>query len=232
MSAVGKRSPSRDAIQIKADRAAIRSMGGDPFEALPETLDAALLPATAEPSAPPVDEILPGVPRRRYGPEPSYPSTPEAEQELLDKVYSCFAHGYSERATASLLEIPYTTIRNWCKKPYGAKLGALFSEHKNFHRGALEVMARDNLHNKDFNNRLLLMQLSVHHDEYKGLNTPHVALNVERPEAISQFEFERRLEAFLHRKEAERRGEIVVLPQPKLIEDQGAEAGDDEEASE
>lgn len=226
---VAQASPlSRDAIKRKADRAQVRSMGGDPASVdidLPATLDSRLValdaagepPAPTEvatlPAEPPADEILPGVKRRRFGGRPStYPDTPEAEQELLDKLYSCAAHGYSLYATATIVDIPYTTIQTWAKHERGERLRQCLAEFGMMHRGGMETIARDNIHNKDFNNRLFQLQMQVQHEPYRNASAPAIAVNMEKPDAMSQFEFERRLETFLHKIEAQRRGEIPQLP--------------------
>lgn len=226
---VAQASPlSRDAIKRKADRAQVRSMGGDPASVdidLSATLDSRLvaLDAADEPLAstevatlpaePPVDEILPGIKRRRFVGRPStYPETPEAEQELLDKLYSCAAHGYSLFATAAIIEIPHSTILTWAKHERGANLRECLNAFNSVHRGAMETIARDNIHNKDFNNRLFQLQMQVQHEPYRNASAPAIAVSMEKPDAMSQFEFERRLETFLHKIEAQRRGEIPQLP--------------------
>lgn len=215
---------SRDAIKRKADRAEVRSMGGDPASVdidLPATLDPMLAPSdpgAAEPGmpaviAPPADEILPGVKRRKFGGRPTtYPATPEAEEELLDKLYSCAAHGYSLYATANLIDIPYTTIQTWAKHERGERLRQCLSEFAIVHRGGMEAIARDNIQNKDFNNRLFQLQMQVQHEPYRNASAPAIPVAIERPEAMTQFEFERRISTFLHRIQLERSGEPPQLP--------------------
>jgi hypothetical protein len=197
-------------IKRAADRAAVRSAGGDPATVdaePPATLAADVVPAASPPL------------RRRYGPAPTYPGKQFAnEGELFDALIQCAFDMYSLYATCAIIEIPYSTLRQWAVADYGQRLSECLTVCEEIRRGMQEKLAVDNMRNKDFNTPLFKFMMAVQHKDYR-LDTgvaqkPPLAQASDGEEKAgpSDFELGRRLASYLDRQAAIKRGEIITLP--------------------
>ena len=207
-------------IKRAADRAAVRSAGGDPATVdaePPATLAADVVPAASPPL------------RRRYGSTPTYPGPFASEAELLDAIWQNACEGFSLYATCKRIDIPYSTLRQWAEKDYGQLLSECLAACEGVRRGYHEEMMNVNLGNKDFNTQLFKFMMAVQHKDYRlsddkpALNKPPLALPsdgaVETPQ--TEFELHRKFASFLDRHAAIKRGEIIALPAPAPVAKEG-----------
>lgn len=147
----------------------------------------------------------------KYGPAPNYPATEEEEQQLLDSIVFFASQGHSLYAICFKIGVPYQSIVNWARQPFGAKLKSCLESCVDIARGALESMAAEKIESKDLNVPLYKFMMQARYpDAYRSQSENGLQVRLDATEkATSDFELKRRLASILDRREAVTKGEII-----------------------
>lgn len=142
----------------------------------------------------------------------------DAEDVLLKRILALGARGFTLAALARQLRIPLKTLNAWAAQPNGARLRDVLSQVPDLFRGHFENEARRNVGNKNFNSALFGKITGAHFDEYRSVAQPLPSDAPSKPEGMSDFEFERRLQAGIERIIARRVEKEAAQQLPAKVE--------------
>lgn len=128
------------------------------------------------------------------------PLPPSDELDALaSRSLGLAARGFTPAALARQLRIPLKTLNAWAAQPNGAKLRDALSQVPDLVRGHFENEARKNTNNKNYNTALFGKVTGANFDEYRSVAQPLSPSLPEKPDGMTDFEFERRLKAAVER---------------------------------
>lgn len=142
------------------------------------------------------------------------------EMDLLcGRVLALAARGKTLHAACRAVRIPYKTVTNWASQPGASKLRDAIGQIPDLVRGFFEDEMRRNTGNKNYNTALAGKLLGANYDEYRSIAQPIAPNLPEKPEGMSDFEFERRLMAAIEKIVAARDGDAAQLPAKTIDHD-------------